>query len=501
MTHWLTVWRAAQLVGVSRGVLQQQVRDGSMVLNEGLVSTDELLRLYPATQLEDSGILERVNTIRDEAFGRRLRERLLPSQEVLATRLFNQTQELADVRRYLQRYHELVVTLQGRIQAMQGKGATPLELSELQDFVDQGLAKALATEQADLLTVMDDMLKVMSAQVTVRPSGHEFIVEGHDTLLQAGLRAGLKLNYGCGNGTCGMCKVRVINGQVVRTQPCDYTLSEAERAQGYTLMCVHTAGSSELTLELLEATGPQDIPQQQIVTTVRAVTQLAPGVRLLHLQTPRSHRLRFLAGQSVTLGVNRTDGSDVHALYPVASCPCDDRNLHFFIERHALDPFALQLFAEGIKPGDAVTVWGPVGDFVLADSATSRPLVFAACDAGFAPVKSLIEHALALDAAPSLSLFWLATKPDGHFLENQCRAWGEALDLFEYELLAEPDISFGAAQLARAMRADLFDIECDFYLAGPEVFVNALQAELRASGVPAAQIHTNVLLEPVGETA
>jgi CDP-4-dehydro-6-deoxyglucose reductase len=293
--------------------------------------------------------------------------------------------------------------------------------------------------------------------------------------------------------------VRVISGDVVRTQPCDYPMSEAERAQGYTLMCAHTAGSSELTLELLEAGGPQDIPQQQIVTSVRAVTQLAPGTRLLHLQTPRSHRLRFLAGQSVTLGASRPDGRDVHALYPVASCPCDDRNLHFFIERHALDPFARQLFADGIKAGDAVTVWGPVGEFVLADS--QRPLVFAACDAGFAPIKSLIEHALALDAAPSLSLFWLATKPDGHFLENQCRAWGEALDQFEYELLAEPDITFGADQLATAMRADLFDIECDFYLAGPEAFVHALQAELRASGVPAAQIHTNVLLEPVGETA
>ena len=497
MTHWLTIWRAAQLVGVSRGVLQRQVREGSLLLNEGLVSTDELLRLYPATELEDSGILERVTTIRDEAFGKRVRERLLPSQEVLAQRLFNQTQELADVRRHLQRYHALVVSIQDRLQQFAAQGASQAELKALEDDLDRGLAQALATEQADLLTVMDDMLKVMSAQVKVQPSGHEFIVEGHDTLLQAGLRAGLKLNYGCGNGTCGMCKVRVIAGQVVRTQPCDYPMSEAERAQGYTLMCAHTAGSSELTLELLEASGPQDIPQQQIVTTVRAVTLLAPGTRLLHLQTPRSHRLRFLAGQSVTLGVNRPDGSDVHGMYPVASCPCDDRNLHFFIERHALDPFSRHLFADSLKPGDTVTVWGPVGDFVLADS--PRPLVFAACDAGFAPVKSLIEHALALDASPSLSLFWLATKPDGHFLENQCRAWSEALDPFEYELLAESDITFGALQLARAMRADLFDIQCDYYIAGPEAFVTALQTELRAAGVPAAQMHTQVLLEPVGE--
>jgi len=38
-------------------------------------------------------------------------------------------------------------------------------------------------------------------------------------------------------------------------------------------------------VELLEASGPQDIPQQQIVTHVRAVTSLAPDTRLLHLQT------------------------------------------------------------------------------------------------------------------------------------------------------------------------------------------------------------------------
>ena len=39
-------------------------------------------------------------------------------------------------------------------------------------------------------------------------------------------------------------------------QPFDYPLSEAEKPQGYTLMCAHTAASSEITLETLEATGP-----------------------------------------------------------------------------------------------------------------------------------------------------------------------------------------------------------------------------------------------------
>jgi len=490
VAQWVTVWRAAQLVGVPRGVLQQRVRSGEIELADGLVSTEALIKLYPQTQLESSGMFERVVQIRDEAFGRRVRERLLPSQEVLAQRLFRQSQELADVQRHLQRYHALVVALREQLRHLNAEaGGHEPRLLALQRQLNDGLARALATEPVDVLDVMDDMLKVVSAQVTLRPSGHQFSVEGRETLLQAGMRAGLKLNYGCGNGSCGMCKVRVTAGDVARTMATDYPLSENEKSQGYVLACAHTAASSELTLETLEAGGPADIPQQQIVTTVRATRALAPDTLLLHLQTPRSHRLRFLAGQWVTLGL--ADGEGVHAQHSIASCPCDDRNLQFFIPRSAGDPLATRLFGGKVKPGDAVTVWGPGGDFVLIED--PHPLVFAACDTGFAPVKSLIEHALSLDAAPSISLFWLATRADGHFMANQCRAWSEALDPFEYTLSTHDDAATGASQMAAAIRADLFDIDCAFYIAGPAAFVQTLRAELAAAGVPASQLHLEVI--------
>jgi CDP-4-dehydro-6-deoxyglucose reductase len=92
-----------------------------------------------------------------------------------------------------------------------------------------------------------------------------------------------------------------------------------------------------------------------------------------------------------------------------------------------------------------------------------------------------------------MSLFWLATRPDGHFLANQCRAWSEALDAFEVALSSHDDAAVGAQQIARAMRADLFDIECDFYLAGPQTFVDTLRRELQAAGVPQAQVFAEVL--------
>jgi ferredoxin-NADP reductase len=100
---------------------------------------------------------------------------------------------------------------------------------------------------------------------------------------------------------------------------------------------------------------------------------------------------------------------------------------------------------------------------------------------------------LSLDAAPSLSVFWLATRGDGHFQANQCRAWSEALDGFEYALFTDADAERGARQVAAAIRADQFDVDCDLYLAGPEPFVKALGAALIDAGVPATQIASELV--------
>lgn len=483
MTQWLTLSRAARLIGVPRGTLQRQVRDGELPTNDGLVSTAGLLRLYPQWSMEESGAFERVARLKEEAFGRRIQERVLPSQEVLARRLFSQSREVADLRRHLSRYHDLVVALGERLDALAREAPRP-EFLRLRAALDAGLADVLSTESVDALTVMDDVLGIVSAHVTVRPSGHEFFVDGRDTLLQAGLKAGLKLNYGCGNGTCGLCKARVVAGEVVRAMPFDYPLSEAERLQGYTLLCAHSAASSEIVVETLEAGGPSEIPEQEIAVRVRAVQPLATDTLLLHLQTPRTSRLRFLAGQSVTL-FGGAGGADAQASYPVASCPCDDRNLHFHVARNPHDAFAEMLFDGACKAGDTITVWGPTGTFVLKEG--ERPLAFVACDTGFAPIKSLIEHAMSLDCAESLSLDWVATRPDGQYLANQCRAWAAAFDQFRYSAHHDSDPARGARTqidaLARALPLRAHDV----YVAGPETFVDAAVTALDAAGVPAAQ--------------
>jgi CDP-4-dehydro-6-deoxyglucose reductase len=486
MAQHLNLARAAQLVGVPRATLQRMIGAGELASFDGFISVDELCRAFPQADVDDAGAFEKVARIRTEAFGRRLRERLLPSQEVLAQRLFAQGQELADVRRYLSAYHSLVVEHESRLREM-ARARSDGSLRALADEIQQGLKRVLGTEPAEVLDAMANMMQVISAQVTVRPSGHQFIVEGNDSILQAGLKAGLRFGYGCGTGSCGLCKARIVSGETRPVQVSDLRLSEQERQQGYALLCSHTA-VTDLVIESLEASGPADIPPQDLVAAVRAVTDLGSNTRLLHLQTPRSNRLRFLAGQLVTLGVAGL-GDDLSQTVALASCPCDERNLHVHLGRDDEGPLAAALFAGRIRVGDAIGVRGPVGDFVLeADSA--RPLVFAACDTGFGPIKSLIEHAMAGEQVESFALHWLATRSDGHYLDNQCRAWAAAYDHFSYEYDVDADPVAGARRLVEraAARAGLAD--SDVFVAGPSTFVFEAAAAFIAAGAASERTRT-----------
>ena len=92
----LSLTRAARLVGVTRGALQKKIKKGELPTFEGMVKPEDLLRVYPDTQLDNSGELERFTYIKDEAFAHRVRERLLPEPEVLAKRLSGLSKEMAN---------------------------------------------------------------------------------------------------------------------------------------------------------------------------------------------------------------------------------------------------------------------------------------------------------------------------------------------------------------------------------------------------------------------
>lgn len=492
MSNQLALSRAAKLIGISRGALQKRIKDGGLHSFDGTISTEELLQLYPDLKLEESGLFERTQKIKEEAFRLRIRDRTLPPKEVLAERLFEQSMELDDVKQHLQNYHKLVVDLQSHIQQL-GETSTAARdmLQQLEKWLEQELRHVLGEEQRpDSLAVMDAMLKVMSAHVTLQPSGRDFFVEGNDTILEAALKAGLAPSYGCSSGNCGLCKARVISGQVMKTRHFDYVLSEAEKQQGYTLMCSHTA-VSDVKLEALEANTASDIPKQQITARVKAVTPLNSDMLLLHLQTPRTHRLRFLAGQSVTLGHAEASSGE----FPIASCPCNDRDLQFHVERGQGGAFGNRAW-NGLKAGENITVYGPWGDYVFKED-SQNGAVFIAFDRGFAPLKSLLEHSMARESNDDMVLAWGTTSPDGHYMNNLCRAWADALENFHYlpVSMAESDTTeTGVAKVLDKLISEFPKVrQFDVYLAGPEACISPAMSQLLAAGFSKSQLTAMVV--------
>jgi CDP-4-dehydro-6-deoxyglucose reductase len=488
MSQLLTLSRAARLVGVSRGALQKKIKDGELPTFEGMVAPAELLRVYPQTHLEDNALLEHLMQIKESAFAKRIRERILPDPEVLAVRLSDLGHELAEVRTQLARYRAVSTEFDQRLAALTEHLPADArhDVGTLRDWLQSALARAPDETEHHLLAAKESYMRIMVAHVLVMPSHREFFVEGSDTLLDAALRAGLALNYGCSNGNCGLCKARVVSGQVKRVRNHDFILSEAEKGTGVVLMCSNTA-VTDLVIDAEEAGSAQDIPLQQIAARVKKSEPLSDDLMLLHLQTPRTRRLRFLAGQSVTL-----QADDVRPFnYPVASCPCDDRNLQFHVQRQPDNPFA-ELVFQGLKIGDTVNILGPRGEFVLREDSPHTG-VFIAWDTGFAPIKSLIEHAMALDVADSLHLYWFAPPRHGHYLSNLCRSWSDALDNFHFIAVDMPE-SAGTdpvwlrAELERVTRDHPMLRDCDVYVSGTPALQEAARTYLLAQGLPHDQL-------------
>lgn len=494
MPDRLSLSRAARLVGVSRGTLQKKIRLGELESFDGTVSADDLVQVFPTISLDDNTVLERFQSIKDNAYAGRIRERILPPAEVLAARLSDLSRELAGSRSLLTQYQGVVTRLERTLDDLlaETKGDAHSGLMRLRHwFRDELEREVLDIEPVNPILIKDSILRIMAAHVEVRPSKHEFFVEGTDSILEAALKNGLAMGYGCASGNCGLCAARLVSGEVRKLRPHDYAFTEAERLKGMFLMCSN-GPVTDIVIEAREAGSVKEIPLQTVAARVKHTEHLSDDIVLLHLQTPRSNRLRFLAGQSATLDA----GKGLQAEFPIASCPCDDRNIEFHVRKDVSNDFSAFVFHR-VKPSDLITITGPSGEFVFDDE-SPRPAVFVAVEHGFAPIKSLVEHAMALESVESLHLYWIGRNDGDRYLHNLCRSWADALDNFHYTPVNLPGGEGARTAAPEAVRACLRRIadempgiaECDVYVAAPAAVLPAMQTFFAGAGLPAAQYHS-----------
>ena len=465
MPHYLPLFRVARLVGESRSTIQRMIHDGDIATFDGMVDVEELLRVFPQVKWQEEGDFKRVEEIKERAFAKRVMERVLPDKEVLAERLFEMGKEFAAAKTLLLHYDTIFRFLPDKLAdvAESGGEQTLQAIVQLKQWLKREMEAAPPeAARAEALIAQESVMRIMSATVTVQPSGHEFLVEGNDTVLEAALRSGIPLNYGCSNGNCGDCKVRLLSGQITKVHPHDFSLKESEKANGEFLMCSY----SPVTDIVIEANvaGAEDIPQQSVPAKVKSVEVINEHIAALHLLAPRSQRLRFLAGQYVTLNADGIEGD-----YYVASCPCEDRHIEVHVRRDSR-PFARRAF-ESLGKEDPIRITGPHGEFTIKlDS--RRAAIFVAWGDAFAPIKSLIQHAMSLEVAETMHLSWIDDGL-GLYQDNLCRAWADAYDNFLYMPLSHTDAIDDLADSILAPHDSL--ARTDIYAAGPANLLNALK--------------------------
>ena len=158
------------------------------------------------------------------------------------------------------------------------------------------------------------------------------------------------------------------------------------------------------------------------------------------------------------------------------------------IPRRAGDAFAEAVFGT-LKANDTVEVEGPFGEFVL-DEDSPRPVIFLAFGAGFAPIKSLIQHAMSLELAESMDLHWVADEA-GHYQDNLCRAWTDALDNFNYLPHAPTD---DLDALLKSIVVDYPDLHrFDVYAAGPAAQLERARLHFVGEGLHGARWFADAL--------
>ncbi len=140
----------------------------------------------------------------------------------------------------------------------------------------------------------------MPHQIIIQPSGHVLTVESGETILEAALREGFSLPYGCRNGSCGICKGKIIQGTVDYGRHNEETLTADEKQAGKALFCC-ASPLTDLVIECHEISATKDIEIKTLPCRVHKLELVAPDVMVISLKLPTNQRLQFLAGQYIDI--------------------------------------------------------------------------------------------------------------------------------------------------------------------------------------------------------
>ncbi len=267
--------------------------------------------------------------------------------------------------------------------------------------------------------------------VLANPDNRIIPVKEDESLLDACLRDGLAMPFDCRNGGCGVCKCTVLHGEVELGPYQESALSDAEREAGRVLACI-AKPVSDVEIEY-EPSGAAVRPVLVHEAQVVSMDLLAPDVMRVRLEVEGGGRIPFYAGQYINILLE--DGQK--RAFSFATAPHVPGPIELHIRRIEGGLFTTRVFTT-MKVGDRLRFEGPVGSFFLREEGT-KPVIFVAGATGFAPVKSMVEHAFHAGLARPMVLYWGTRTLADMYLRQLPEKWAAEHPSFRFvPVLSDP---------------------------------------------------------------
>lgn len=338
-----------------------------------------------------------------------------------------------------------------------------------------------------------------------------------------------------GSGTCGQCRVKVLDGGGALL-PTEATLiSKREAAAGARLACQVTV-SRDLSIIV-----PEDVfGVKKWRCRVRSNDNVATFIKELVLELPEGETLDFKAGGYIQiecephelvyssfdidekyldewkkfklLDIRSVVTEKTIRAYSMANYPEENTIVMLNVRIATPPPGAGDKVPTGImssyifnlKPGDIVTISGPYGEFLAKD--TDAEMVFIGGGAGMAPMRShILDQLKRLHSNRKISYWYGARSLREAFYVEEFNELEKTYPNFSWHLaLSDPlpeDNWDGMTGFIHKVMYDNYlndhpaPEDCEYYLCGPPMMVAAVKRLLFDLGVE----EENVLLDDFGE--
>jgi toluene monooxygenase electron transfer component len=323
-------------------------------------------------------------------------------------------------------------------------------------------------------------------------AGPDYACSEDDTLLRAGLRAGLGMPYECNAGSCGTCKVELVEGQVTSLRPDAPGLNDRDRAKNRVLACQARPGTD---CRIKVRLRPENVPVHRpgkFRARLASYRDLTHDLREFTFTTEAAPG--FLPGQYALFYL---PGLEAPRTYSMANVDDGSSEWQFIVKKMPGGVGTATMFHLAV--GDEVGMDGPYGlAYLRTDS--PRDLVLIGGGSGLAPVLSVARGAIREPALAgrNIHLFYGARTRRDVWGEAQIKAlpgYGERL--FFTAVLSEPQADSTEPwngptgfvhEHVRQWIGDRW-AQFEYYFAGPPLMAQAVQQMLIEKRVPYPQVH------------